>query len=160
MKHIHDCTGPDETCACGFNPRPRRTHRDIIEDIVSCAGDEDGNCLDAREHAEELYLYGFEAGKMAATPSSPTAEQFHSENGFEHERDARFASRDMAVELIELLKSKGYAKFFAPPKPNDNDDWIWDEFAHCRILIKYIMPHLPSRWAGMFALRVDTMAAK
>ncbi len=66
MKHIHDCTGPDETCTCGFSPRPKRTHQDIIADICSCSGDEDGDWDNAREYSEELYLAGFEAGKRAA----------------------------------------------------------------------------------------------
>jgi hypothetical protein len=60
---------------------------------------------------------------------------------------------------VEDLKAKGYTSFSPPPRPT-GPDVAWDQFNDCRILVMYILPFLPSRWADKFALRVDVLAEK
>lgn len=76
-KHIHDCTGPEMTCSCGYSTDTRRKAADIIEDIVSCADECDGGGSDAEDYAKELYAVAFAAGQRSiqageAIPVSPT----------------------------------------------------------------------------------------
>lgn len=87
------------------------------------------------------------------------SEQFHIEEGYDTEREARFASRDLAIQLVEDLKAKGYTSFAPAPKP-PNSDWAWDQFADCRILVVYLSPFELSEHADRFVCRVDVIAEK
>lgn len=77
--------------------------------------------------------------------------------GYDYEADARRASRSLAVDLIARLEREGWTEFQAPPR-SIRDDGAWDKFANCRILVKWIEPHLLTEWAGQFAVRVDVLA--
>ncbi len=85
--------------------------------------------------------------------------QFHVSKGFDTEREARRASRTIAIDLIEHLQAEGWNAFEAPPRPL-REDGAWDVFAHCRILVKWINHGLPTDLAGTFATRVDTIASR
>jgi len=72
---------------------------------------------------------------------------------FDDEREARFASRDMAIDLVESLKAKGFTCFEPPPKPSSTKEFVWDEFADCRIVIRYLIN------TDKFRLYVDVLAS-
>ncbi len=80
-------------------------------------------------------------------------------NGYDTDREARRASREMAVTLIDTLKSEGFTRF-APPLAGGFDGAAWDEFADCRVMVAWIEPHAMTEYAGKFVARVDTLARK
>ncbi len=80
--------------------------------------------------------------------------------GFEQEADARRESRNMALALIESLKAEGYTRFAPPLLTCLREHYAADEFADCRVIVSWIEPHLFSEYAGMYAVRVDTLARK
>ncbi len=86
-------------------------------------------------------------------------EQFHMFAAFDEDREARYASRGIAIELVERLKREGYEGFHAPPRPAKFDG-AWDEFGDCRVLVKYVPPSSGSGNDDKFVLRVDTLAHK
>lgn len=87
------------------------------------------------------------------------AEHFTFEEPFEDENAAAAAMRIMARRLIRELKDKGFVSFAPPPRPTSFDG-EWDEFADCRILVAWIPDWIPTRHAGKFVCRVDTLASK
>lgn len=116
MKHIHDYTAEDATCACGYRststPRPR-TAEDIIDDIVSCADYDDGGPDDARQMANELYLLAFQDGLKSPLAVSDLA--------LIEACDARFGSLTLygrgSVHLI-LEQLKSYVEEGLPVPPH------------------------------------------
>jgi len=89
------------------------------------------------------------------------SEQRGVSGGFDSEQEAREASREMAVKLIEELKSEGFTRFAPPARPtSDYPDSAWDEFADCRVVVAWIATGLPTRYAGFYAVRVDTLARR
>ncbi len=94
---------------------------------------------------------------MPTKKNVSTREQFTLIEAFDEERDARFASRDLAVTLEQDVIAKGYRELQPPMRPKE-PDLIWDVFAHCRILIRWIPEGAYSADAGRYQLRVDTTA--
>jgi len=88
-------------------------------------------------------------------------EQRSVSDGFNTEHQARQASREMAVKLIEALKAEGFTRFAPPTRPaSDYPDSAWDEFADCRVVVAWIEPGMPTQYAGLYAVRVDTLARR
>lgn len=80
--------------------------------------------------------------------------QFHIENGYHTEAEAKREGRSLALRFISDLESKGYGAFSVPPMPPTGDGEV---FLNCRILVQYVLPWLPSPYADQFAVRVDTL---
>ena len=87
--------------------------------------------------------------------------QWALEDGYETECEALAVRHELAEKLIAELRSKGFSDFVPPEMPAtmlQREHGI--NISDCRVLVRWIPDWLPSRWAGKFAVRVDTLVLR
>jgi hypothetical protein len=95
---------------------------------------------------------------VTTVASEQDTKQFGIEFGYDSELEATAAEADLIDRLSSYLRNNGYRSVSAPSLPSTvSNGRIVGNF---RIIVQYIPPWLPSRFADQFCVRVDTFATR